>query len=65
MPNENNKFMSKVAEEQDLNPGEIIYLDMISQKKPSYRSTKNWILIKDLYTKQKMVFLHEGKIIFY
>ena len=56
MPNENNKFMSKVAEEQDLNPGEIIYLDMISQKKPSYRG---------LRYKEKMVFFQKDKIMIY
>ena len=45
-----------VAEERVLNPGEIIYLDLISQNKPSYRGPKNWILIQDSDTKQKWSF---------
>ena len=41
------KFLDKVAEERDLNLGEMIYLDIISQKKPSYGGSENCILIQD------------------
>ena len=42
------KFLHKVAEERNLQPGKMIYLDISSQKKPSYGCSKNWILIQDL-----------------
>ena len=41
------KCIHKVAEEHELNPREIIYLDLSSQKKPSYGGSKNWIYIQD------------------
>ena len=41
------KLLHKVAEERDLKPGEMIYLDIISQKKPSYGGYNNCILIQD------------------
>ena len=43
----NQKILHKVAEERDLKPGEIIYLDLLSQKKPSYGGSKSWVLIQD------------------
>ena len=49
-------------EERDLKPGKNIYLDISSQKKPSYEGSKNWIIIQDSDT-QKKVFLHKGIII--
>ena len=39
-------MLPKVAKEQDLNPDKMIHLDHSSQKKPSYVSSKNWILIQ-------------------
>ena len=50
-----------MAEERDLDPGKIIYLDFITQKKPSYGGSKNWILIQDLDTRQKWYFLMDTK----
>ena len=41
------KLLHKVAYERDLNPGEMIYLDISSQNKPSYGGYKNCILIQD------------------
>ena len=35
------KFLYKVVEEQNLNPGEMIYLDLISQNEPSYGGPNN------------------------
>ena len=32
----NKKLIRKVVEEREPNPGKMIYLDLISQKKPSY-----------------------------
>ena len=43
--NNKHKLLHKVVEEKYLNPDEIIYLDIISRKKPSYRGSNNWILI--------------------
>ena len=42
-----------MAEERDLEPGKMIYLDLSSQKKLSYGGSKNWILVQDPDTKQK------------
>ena len=39
--------MHKVVEEWDINPGKMIYLDIISQKKPGYGGSKNWILLQE------------------
>ena len=47
------KLLHKVAEERNLKPGEMIYIDISSQKKLSYGGSKNWILIQDSDTKQK------------
>ena len=55
------KLLHKVAEECDLNTGEMIYLDIGSQNKPSYVGSKNWILIQDSYTKQKLSFFKRAK----
>ena len=41
------KLLHKVAEECYLNPGEMIYLDIISKKKPSHEGYKNWFLIQE------------------
>ena len=51
MEKRNQKLQHKVAEESELKLGEMIYLDIISQKKPSYGGSNNWILIKDSDTK--------------
>ena len=45
--------LHKMAEERDLNPGEMICLDLSWKNKPSYVGSNNWILIQDLETKQK------------
>ena len=46
------KLLHKVAEGRDLNPVEMIYLELISQKKPSCGGSKNWILLQDSDTKK-------------
>ena len=46
------ELLHKVAEEQGLNPGKMIYLDINSKKKPSYGGPKICILLQDLDTKQ-------------
>ena len=51
-----NKFLRKVVEERDLNPGKMIYLDISSQKKPSYGGSNNFILIQDSDTKKNVFF---------
>ena len=58
------KLLHKVAEELTLKPGDIIYLDLISQKKRKYGGSTNWILIQESDKKANMVFLHKGKRIF-
>ena len=55
------KSLHKVEEERNLNPGKMIYLDLISQRKPSYGGSKNCILIQDSVIEQKTVFIHKGK----
>ena len=55
------KLLHKVAEERELQPVEMIYLDISSQKKPSYGGSKNWILIQDLDTKQKWSIFTKAK----
>ena len=50
------KLLHKVEEESNLNMGEMIYLDLISQKKPSYGGSNNWIPIQDSDKKQKWSF---------
>ena len=55
------KLIHKVAEESDLNPGKINYLDLISQKKSSYGGSNNWILIQDSDTKQKWSFFMDSR----
>ena len=61
MVNRNHKSLHKVAEDIDLNMGKMIYLDIISKKKPSYGGYKNWILFQDFYTKQKYYFFMKAK----
>ena len=42
----------------------MIYLDIISQKKPGYGGSNNWILLQDSYTKQKWsLFTKKNKIL--
>ena len=53
--------MRKVAEEKYLKPGKIIYTDIVSQKKPGYIVTKNWILIQDSDTKKIWSFFTKSK----
>ena len=57
------KFLHEVAEQRDLNPGEMIYIHIRSQKKPSNVGSKNWILIQDSDTKQKLSFFTNTKMI--
>ena len=51
--NTNQKLLPKVVEEKYLKPGEMIYLEIISQKKISYGGSKNWFFIQDSDTNQK------------
>ena len=46
------KLLLKVVEERYLGPGEILYPDIISQKKPVYGGSNNCILVQDSGTKQ-------------
>ena len=46
------KSLPKLTEERDLKPGEMIYLDLSPQKKPSYRGSKNYIVIRYSDTKK-------------
>ena len=55
------KLLYKVEEEHGLQPGEMIYLDISLQNKPSYGGSKNWILIQDLKTKQKWSLFSKSK----
>ena len=50
-----------MAEDRDPKLVEIIYLDIISQKKPSYGFSKNYILVQDSDTKQKGSFFANAK----
>ena len=50
------KWLNKVAEYRELKPVKMIYLDLSSQKKPSYGGSNNWILVQDSNTKQKWYF---------
>ena len=36
-----------MEEDQYLKPGEMIYIDIISQQNPSYWGSNNWILLQD------------------
>ena len=56
MAKRKHKSLHKVAEECDLQPSKMIYLDITSQKTPSCGSSNNWILIQDLCTKENSVF---------
>ena len=58
------KLLHKVAEEQYLNPGKTIYLDISPQKKPSYGGSKYWILLQDSATKQKWSLFTKAKEVF-
>ena len=40
------KYIQTSAEQKDLKPVEIVYLDISSQKDPIYGGSKNWILLK-------------------
>ena len=55
------QLLHKVSEERKLQQGEMIYFGISSQKKPSYEGYNNWILIQDLYTKQKWSLLMKAK----
>ena len=48
----NIKVINTLEEEQCLNTGYMIYFEFIPQKKLSYGGSKNWFLIRDMYTKQ-------------
>ena len=61
MSKRNHKLVYKVLEEHDLKSGEIIYLDLMSKKKPGYGGSKNWILIQDSYIRQKWSFFINPK----
>ena len=61
MTERNHKFQHKVAEERKIKPCEMINLDIISQKKPSYGGSKNWILIQDSDTKKNCLSLRRQK----
>ena len=61
MTENNQQLLRKVAEEQDLNTGKIIYFDIISQKKPRYGGSNNWIIIQDLDTTEKWSFFIKAK----
>ena len=54
MAKSNHKLLYKVAEERNLKPGKIIYIDISSQKKPGYGGSKNLILTEDSDTKHKL-----------
>ena len=60
-PKSKQKLLHRVAEERNLKPDEMIYLDLSSQKKPIYGGSKNLILIKDSDTKQKWYFFTKSK----
>ena len=55
------KFLHEVAEQRDLNPGEMIYIHIRSQNNTDYEGTKNWILIQDSDTEQKRSFFTKAK----
>ena len=55
------KLPRKVTEERDLKPEEMIYLEIISSKKPSYGGSKSWILIQDSDIKQKWSLFNNSK----
>ena len=44
--NINLKLLYKAAEDCDLNMGEMIYIDIISQNKPSCGDSNNYILLQ-------------------
>ena len=50
-----------MAEECDLKPVKMIYINLISQNKPSYRGSKNLILIQDSDTNQTWYFFTKAK----
>ena len=50
-----------MADERDLKPGEMIYIGIISQKKPGYGGSKNWVLIQDCDKKRKWCFFTKTK----
>ena len=50
-----------MEEEHDLNLDKIIYIDLISQKKPSYGGSNNCIIILGSDTKQKWSLFTKSK----
>ena len=54
-------MLHKVEKDRNLNPWEIIYLDIISQQKPSCGGSNNWIIIQDSDIKQKSSFFTKAK----
>ena len=56
MEKSNQKLTHKVAEKQEINPGKIIYIEIISEKKASYGGSKNWITIQDSDIKQNCLY---------
>ena len=63
MINNNQKTLRKVAEEQELNTGKTIYLDIFSWKKQGYGCSNNWILFQDSDTNQKWYCFTEKRVI--
>ena len=57
----NHKSLRKVTEEQELNPGKMISIGIISQKDPSYGGSNNCVLIQDSDTKQKWYLFTKSK----
>ena len=55
------KMHQKVADERDFKTGEMVYLEIISQKKPSCVGSNNWNLLQDSDTKQKWSFFTNTK----
>ena len=52
MVNVKQKLINDAIEERDLNPREIIYLNITSHKKLSYGGSNNWILLQESDIKQ-------------
>ena len=50
-----------MGKERDLKPVEMIYIGVISQKKPSYGDYKNWVLIQECDTKDIFSFFMNTK----
>ena len=50
-----------MVEERDLNPGERVYIEIISQNKLNYGGSKNCVLIQDCDTEKKLSFFTNTK----